>query len=89
MHFVIKETDIKKEISDLDLNEFGEDSDMEEEEIQSENETEPENNNIDISNICNTTELIPRKTLLKYFRTFEKVVQKDKGDFVTIGLVRI
>jgi len=82
-----KETDIKTEISDLDLNELEEDSDMEEEEVESENESEPENNNIDISNICNTTELIPRKTLLKYFRTFEKVVQKDKGDFVTIGLV--
>ena len=37
----------------------------------------------------NSSNLVSRKSLVRYFKTFERIVDKgDKGDHVTVGLVR-
>ena len=39
--------------------------------------------------IFNSSNLVPRKALVRYFKTFKRIVDKgDKGDHVTVGLVR-
>ena len=37
----------------------------------------------------NSSNLVSRKSLVRYFKTFKRIVDKgDKGDHVTVGLVR-
>ena len=39
--------------------------------------------------IFNSSNLVSRKALVRYFKTFKRIVDKgDKGDHVTVGLVR-
>lgn len=42
-----------------------------------------------LTEMFNSSNLVSRKSLVRYFKTFERIVDKgDKGDHVTVGLVR-
>ena len=42
-----------------------------------------------LTEMLNSSNLVSRKSLVRYFKTFERIVDKgDKGDHVTVGLVR-
>ena len=45
--------------------------------------------NTHLIQMFNSSNLVSRKSLVRYFKTFERIVDKgDKGDHVTVGLVR-
>ena len=42
-----------------------------------------------LTEMFNSSNLVSRKSLVRYFKTFKRIVDKgDKGDHVTVGLVR-
>ena len=45
--------------------------------------------NTHLIQMFNSSNLVSRKSLVRYFKTFKRIVDKgDKGDHVTVGLVR-
>ena len=54
-----------------------------------ENRTCPKLTSTHLTEMFNSSNLVSRKSLVRYFKTFKRIVDKgDKGDHVTVGLVR-